>query len=94
MIDIEKRVEQLKKEARETIDGFKRRPEDNEQLNILCRRVLNSEDGEKLMAYILSISVNAILPTTATDAELRMQEGMRRLASILDIRRKSTPTDK
>jgi len=46
------------------------------------------------MDYIKSISINAIMHPSCTDAELRMQEGMRRLAGILDHRRKTKPKGK
>jgi len=88
---LEKRVQQLKESRHKSIDGFERPPEADERLNELARRLLNSEDGEKLMNYLYSITVNTVLPASASDAELRMQEGMRRLVGIMDARRKSEP---
>jgi hypothetical protein len=88
---IEKRIRDLKPADAGTIDGFKRPAEMEERINIVCRGVLGSDEGEKLMNYLQSITVMTVMPPSATDAELRMQEGMRRLFGILDARRRSTP---
>lgn len=85
-----KRIEQLKALA-PTIDGIHRPKALEEEINIACRNVLNGPEGEKVMEYIKSITTSVVLPSTATDAELRMREGMRQLCAILDYRRRSTP---
>lgn len=72
-------------------DGWARDPELEERINDACRSALNGPVGDLVMDYIKSITLNAVLPDTATDAQLRGMEGMRRLCGILDYRRKTTP---
>lgn len=74
-----------------TIDGIPRSPAAEEEANRICRAALTTADGERLMDYLRSITMNVALTAAATDAELRMQEGMRRLVAILDIRRHTEP---
>lgn len=73
------------------IDGWKRPPDLEERINDACRTALNGPAGDLVMDYIKSITLNAVMPASASDAELRDMEGMRRLCGILDTRRKSTP---
>lgn len=86
---IERRIREIQDQAKNSFDSFQRTPETEEQINITCRNVLNSADGENLMIYLRSITTDAVMHSSCTDAELRMQEGMRRLVGILDARRKS-----
>jgi len=88
---VKRKIEEVRSLAENSIDGYGRPQKAEEQINILCRNVLNTDDGDALMDYIKSISINAVMHPSCTDAELRMQEGMRRLAGILDYRRKTKP---
>lgn len=89
----ERKIRELRERASGSVDGFLRTPAAEERINQLCRTALNGAAGDLLMDYIRSITTNVVLPATASDAELRMQEGMRRLAGILDARRNSKPKE-
>jgi len=88
---IEKRIREARDRASASPDGFVRSPQAEERINAICRTVLTGPAGEALMDYIRAITVNMVLPPSASDAELRSMEGMRRLAGILDRRRHATP---
>jgi hypothetical protein len=88
---IERRIREIQDQAKNSFDSFHRPAKAEENINITCRNVLNSPDGENLMTYLRSITTDAVMHPSCTDAELRMQEGMRRLVGILDARRKSKP---
>jgi len=87
---IEKRARAAQK-AEGTIDAFARPADLEEKINSVCRSVLTGPEGDKLMNYLQSITVMTVMPASATDGELRMQEGMRRLYGIMDARRRSEP---
>jgi len=91
---VKRKIEEVRSLAENSVDGYVRSPKAEEQINVVCRNVLNTDDGDAVMDYIKSISINAIMHPSCTDAELRMQEGMRRLAGILDHRRKTKPKGK
>ncbi|WP_138469872.1 hypothetical protein [Poseidonocella sp. HB161398] len=75
------------------IDGIPRTAQGDEQINDICRAALNTPAGERLMDYLRSITASVVMPPSASDAELRDLEGMRRLHGILDYRRKTTPKE-
>ena len=89
----EKKIREMRERSAQSVDGFLRTPNAEEKINALCRTVLTGPGGEALMDYIKSITTSVVLPASASDAELRMQEGMRRLAGILDARRNSVPKE-
>ncbi len=86
---VKRKIQEISELAANSIDGWSRPPRAEEQINALCRDVLNGSAGEALMDYLRSISTNAVMHPSCSDAELRMQEGMRRLVGILDARRKT-----
>jgi hypothetical protein len=85
------RITEMRARAAASIDGFDRPEEAEEQINQICRAALTGPSGEALMDYIRSITTNVVLHHTASDAELRAMEGMRRLTGILDRRRNAKP---
>lgn len=91
---IERRQRELAASVQARFDDFTRSPEAEEQINGPVRSALTSPAGRKVMDYLMSITTNLALPPSATDAELRSMEGMRRLVAILDKRRKSAPLSK
>ena len=91
---IDKRITSARQAAAESIDGFHRPKSLEEEINAHCRNVLNGPEGGFVMDYLKSITTSIVMPPSCTDAELRMQEGMRRLVGIMDARRRSTPTEK
>lgn len=86
---LRKMIREAQNRQANSIDGFERSAEAEERINETCRAALTGPQGEALMTYIRSITTNLVLPPTASDAELRSLEGMRRLAGILDRRRNS-----
>ena len=86
---VKRKIQEISELAANSIDGWSRPPKAEEQINAVCRDVLNGSAGEALMDYLRSISTNAVMHPSCSDAELRMQEGMRRLVGILDARRKT-----
>lgn len=93
MSDLSKKITEMQaRGARHGPDGFARSPEAEERLNALCRTLFTSPAGQEVMEYLRSITVNAVMPPNASDAELRDREGMRRLVGILDQRMKSAPS--
>ncbi len=88
---IEQKVNEARDRQASAIDGFQRSAENEERINQLCRAALTGSGGDTLMDYIRSITVNVVEHPTASDAQLRDREGMRRLYGILDRRRKSKP---
>lgn len=91
MSELKNRIEQARRDAAKSIDGFARNPDLEEKINAACRTVLTGPAGEQVMEYIKSITTSAVLPPGSSDAELREMEGMRRLCAILDMRRRSKP---
>ncbi len=92
MIDLEQKRAQAKAMT-VGVDGFPRSASADENINQICRNALSGATGEALMEYLKSITSSVVMPASATDAELRDREGMRRLVGILDQRRKSQPMD-
>lgn len=90
---IEKKIVEAREAAADSIDGFKRTKNLEERINLTCRNLLNGPEGDFLMDYLKSITTQVVLPHTASDAELRMMEGQRRLVGILDVRRRTTPKE-
>lgn len=86
---VKRKITEIQKLAENSVDGISRPPMAEEAINAICRSVLNGSDGDAFMDYLRSITTNVVMHPTASDAELRMQEGMRRLAGILDARRRS-----
>lgn len=76
-----------------SVDGLIRSSKADAEINHVCRRALNTRDGEMVMDYLRSITTSVVLDADASDAALRMQEGMRRVFAILDVRRKTNPTE-
>ncbi|MFD2175692.1 hypothetical protein ACFSM0_16480 [Rhodobacter lacus] len=74
-------------------DGLIRGEEAEERINIAFRGAFAGPNGKLALDYLRSITLNTVLPATATDAELRMQEGMRRLFGIINTRANSTPKE-
>lgn len=88
---IRKVIAEARQGSEKTVDGVPRDDDLEEKINAACRAALNTPAGNMLMDYLKSITTNAVLPASASDAELRMMEGMRRVVAILDTRRNTNP---
>lgn len=93
MSPIDRKIQEIREAAAQSIDGFKRSRDAEERINSACRALFASENGKVVMEYLRSITTNVVMPATASDAELRDREGMRRLVGILDARAKSNPKE-
>jgi len=93
MITREQMKEMQERAGQPTYDGVIRSPDAEEKINQTVRAVLSGPNGRALMDYLRSITVNFVVPPSATDAELRHHEGKRHLFQILDARLKSQPKD-
>ena len=91
---VKRKIQEISELAANSIDGHARPPKAEEQINAICRDVLNGASGDALMDYLRSITTNAVMHPSCSDSELRMQEGMRRLVGIMDARRKTTKKGK
>jgi len=88
---LERKIQMASEMRAATVDGWQRGEDGEEKINAACRAALNTPSGKLVMEYLKSITTNAVLPDTASDAQLRSMEGMRRLVGILDVRRNSSP---
>lgn len=91
---LKRRVVELREQMAKSIDGYSRDDAREEQINAAFRTALGGRNGEAVMDYLRSITVNTVMPPSASDGELRMQEGMRRLFGIIQTRVSSTPAAK
>lgn len=90
---IEKKIVEARERAADSVDGFSRDKKLEGRIDTTCRNLLNGPEGDFLMDYLKSITTQVVLPHSASDAELRMMEGQRRLVGILDVRRRSKPKE-
>ncbi len=68
------------------IDGYNRTIEYEDELNHLFAKVFSDDAGPKVIEYLRMITVNAVVPATASPELLRHQEGMRDLFRIIQQR--------
>lgn len=88
---VDRKLKELRDRQMRTLDGIERPADLEEKINGAFRSALNGPPGQLVMDYLRSITINTVLPPSATDGELRMQEGMRRLFGIIEGRRSSQP---
>ena len=50
---------------------------------IYFAKTFNSDEGKKVLAYLISITLDRYLPATASNEELRFLEGQRYLVSFI-----------
>lgn len=67
-------------------DGLIRTPEAEKKLNEMAVAVFGTKAGGAFLDYLKSITLNAVMPPDATDAQLRHREGMRDLVRIIQNR--------
>lgn len=74
--------------AKQTIgvDGVLRAPEAEAELNLLAARVFRTRDGQKLLAYLKSITINAVMGDRIETNALVHREGQRFIVGLLDRR--------
>lgn len=67
-------------------DGWPRTPADEREINVTMAAVFAGEAGRKALAYLRSITIEAVAGPAVSDAELRHREGMRALVGIIETR--------
>ena len=67
-------------------DGIVRTPEEEGHLNELLAGVFSSGGGKDALAYLRSITIEAVGGPSITDSELRHREGMRYVVAIIEQR--------
>jgi hypothetical protein len=65
------------------IDGVIRNKSDEAKLNSMFTATFNTPAGQKVLDYLEMLTLRTVNGPAATDGELRHQEGMRHLASII-----------
>ena len=69
-----------------SIDGYPRSPEIEKELNELIASVFKDENGKRALAYLKSITTEAVAGSKISTNELFHLEGMRFLVAIIQQR--------
>jgi hypothetical protein len=67
-------------------DGWQRSAAEDHEINVTMAAAFAGEAGRKALAYLRSITIEAVAGPAVTDAELRHREGMRALVGIIETR--------
>ena len=65
------------------IDGFPRKPEDDLNISQNIAKLFSTEAGQHILAYLRSITIDAVSGANITDNELRHLEGQRYLVGLI-----------
>ena len=65
------------------LDNYTRPAEQETELNSLFLNVLNTKNGQKLMNYLKSITIEAVAGSEVSDATLRHLEGPRYMFGLI-----------
>ena len=68
------------------IDNFPRSKSDDEKISKDIRSLFRTPNGQEVMKYLRSITIEAVTGPAASDAELRHLEGQRYLVGLLERR--------
>ena len=68
------------------LDNYTRPAEQETELNSLFLNVLNTKNGQKLMNYLKSITIEAVAGSEVSDATLRHLEGQRYMVGLIQRR--------
>ena len=68
------------------LDNYTRPAEQETELNSLFLNVLNTKNGQKLMNYLKSITIEAVAGSEVSDATLRNLEGQRYMVGLIQRR--------
>ena len=68
------------------LDNYTRPVEQETELNSLFLNVLNTKNGQKLMNYLKSITIEAVAGSEVSDATLRHLEGQRYMVGLIQRR--------
>tara|TARA_R100001460_G_scaffold67147_1_gene107424 strand:- start:2086 stop:2355 length:270 start_codon:yes stop_codon:yes gene_type:complete len=70
------------------IDNFPRKISDDNEISLDIRALFRSPNGEKVLKYLRSITIEAVTGPAASDAELRHLEGQRYIVGLIERRMK------
>ena len=68
------------------LDNYTRPAEQETELNSLFLNVLNTKNGQKLMNYLKSITIEAVAGSEVSDKTLRHLEGQRYMVGLIQRR--------
>ncbi len=68
------------------LDNYTRPAEQETELNSLFLNVFNTKNGQKLMNYLKSITIEAVAGSEVSDATLRHLEGQRYMVGLIQRR--------
>lgn len=68
------------------LDGFPRPKSEDEQISKNINALFRTPNGQQVLKYLRSITIEAVTGGGATDAELRHLEGQRFLVGLIERR--------
>ena len=68
------------------IDNFHRSKENDEKISKDIRAAFRTPNGQQVLKYLRSITIEAVTGPAASDAELRHLEGQRYLVGLIERR--------
>tara|TARA_S200000501_G_C20742422_1_gene707935 strand:+ start:635 stop:922 length:288 start_codon:yes stop_codon:yes gene_type:complete len=68
------------------LDNYTRPAEEETELNSLCLNVFASKNGQKVLSYLKSITIEAVAGSEVSDATLRHLEGQRYMIGLIQRR--------
>ncbi len=68
------------------IDNFPRKISEDNEISLDVRSLFRSPNGEKVLKYLRSITIEAVTGPAASDAELRHLEGQRYIVGLIERR--------
>ena len=68
------------------LDNFQRSADDEQQLNTLFTSCFITENGKKILEYLISITIESVAGSEVSDSSLRHLEGQRYLVGLIQRR--------
>tara|TARA_R100001126_G_C4847209_1_gene160093 strand:+ start:733 stop:1020 length:288 start_codon:yes stop_codon:yes gene_type:complete len=68
------------------LDGMKRQPKDEENLNTLFYKMFNTPGGSEILKHLKSLTLEAVAGPEISDSQLRHLEGQRYLVGLIQRR--------
>ena len=68
------------------LDGIKRKPQDEENLNTLFYKMFNTAGGSEILKHLKSLTLEAVAGPEISDTALRHLEGQRYIVGLIQRR--------
>jgi|TARA_R100000084_G_scaffold102164_1_gene57658 hypothetical protein len=68
------------------LDGIKRKPKDEENLNTLFYKMFNTPGGSEILKHLKSLTIEAVGGPEISDTSLRHLEGQRYIVGLIQRR--------